>query len=160
MPDLARLFIRHFWLLAIVVSFINAAIVYLRLRKVIESQPELRAGYRNLLLGQVTILNVPWLVMGAGTVIGGVPTLFHFFNPRDGNPWVIAFHVALVLLFVASAVWIYSKGGAEYLLRHPGLSNFRATSATQIKLFFGLCLAGGIAAVIMMWTGLFTVPDR
>jgi hypothetical protein len=86
-PFIVLLF-RYFWLVFIVVTCANAAMWWRRAQAVIAQHPERRESYRRLVLGFVVWGNLPWVVMGLGIVIGGVPTVFHYFNPRNG-PFVV-----------------------------------------------------------------------
>ena len=86
------------WAVFILVTFLTAAIFSLRGHREIEMHPELREGYRSITRGFVTWGNLPWVVMGVGCVYGGVPSVFSFFRPRDGNPYVLAFFCSGFLL--------------------------------------------------------------
>jgi hypothetical protein len=82
--------------------------------------------------------------MGGGVVVGGAPSVFHYFNPR-GGPFVIAFWVTVVVLWIGTYRWLF-RGGAEELVAHPGLLNIQV-GPRVIKLLFLLALAGGVAAI-------------
>jgi len=88
--------------------------------------------------------------MGIGCLSGGAPSIFHFFRPRDGNPFVLAFFASIFLIWVLGTYWLFVRGGAEMLIKHPGLINCK--NAAMLKLFWLLALAGGILAVVMMLT--------
>ena len=82
--------------------------------------------------------------------------MFDFLNPRNGNFFVLAFHGAIVALWIAGVVWIFFRGGAEFFVNHPGTLNSTVTTAWQIKLFTAIGLLGGIFGELMMWSQ--TVP--
>jgi hypothetical protein len=145
---------RYGWILFIAGTCANAAVWWFRAQKEIARAPELEQGYRRLIRGFLLYANVPWLVMGAGIVFGGVPTIFHFFDPRNG-PWVVAWFASVVLLWILAFVWLFLKGGAEKMIQYPGLLRGTDTSPRSIKTFFLLCVAGGIVALVMMVTGNF-----
>jgi hypothetical protein len=69
---------------------------------------------------------------------------------------VFAFSFEIVKLF-GGARWIYFKRGAEYLERHPGLSNIMNIGdpfhpkAKQIKFIFGIALIASIGAIVKLW---------
>lgn len=86
--------------------------------------------------------------MGAGILSGSVPSTFHYFNPRNG-PFVIAFYVTVVALWIATFYWLFFKQGAETLASHPGLLNLPLRPWT-VKAYFLLCLAGGVIGLSMM----------
>ena len=87
--------------------------------------------------------------MGVGIVFGGVPTIFHYFNPRNG-PIVVAWYVTVVTLWVASVYWLFFQHGAEALLAHPGLLNLPSNRPWMVKACFLLCLAVGIVGLLAM----------
>jgi hypothetical protein len=107
---------RNFWLICIAITFVNyrkaagmplwpgagvdrsaapspRRIVYLR-----------RAAFVGVL---------PWLVMGWGIVVGGVPNVWGFFRPQDRNPYVLAWFATLFALAIANALWVFLAGGAR-----------------------------------------------
>src|SRR6266513_4801553 len=96
-----QIMFRHAWLVFIAFTCINGAIWWRRGRTYIRANPALRSGYGRLIRGWLIFGNLPWLVMGVGIVFGRVPTVFHYFNPRNG-PIVVAWYVTVVALWVAS----------------------------------------------------------
>jgi hypothetical protein len=103
--------------------------------------------------------NLPWVVMGAGILFGGVPSTMHYFNPRNG-PFVIAFYVTVVLLWIATFYWIFFRRGAEDLIAYPGLLNLAVRQPWMVKAYFLLCLAGGVVAVLVMIFADIQTPVR
>ena len=150
-PRTVLLLFKHFWIAFILMTFLNGAIWWWRGRKDRERDPSLTEGYRALVRGFVTWGNLPWVIMGLGILVGGVPSVFHYFNPRYPNPFVTAFFGSIFLLWGAGTYWLFARGGAEQLARHPGLLQPPVTSPGLIKVFWLLCLAGGVAGV----TGMF-----
>jgi hypothetical protein len=142
----------NFWVWLILASVFNAFYLKVRSRKFIEKQPELQAGYDQLFKGELIYLNVPWVVAGIGIVFGGVPSFFSYLTPREGNLFVLAFHVTIIVLWILTIWWIYFRGGAEFLVKHPGVFRQDIKSPTLMKILFGVLLAGGIVAMINMWT--------
>ncbi len=141
------------WLALIAVSFINAAYIKATTRTLVREKPELADSYRTIIRGHLIWGNIPWVIMGAGILIGKVPTIFHYFRPRDGNPFVIAFFVSIFVLWVLGTYWLIFRGGANMLATHPGLfGRGDIKSPAKIILLWFLCLAGGIAGVIAMFT--------
>jgi len=149
---------KTFWLIAIVMTFANAYILWSRSRAEVFLNPELKPGYDQLLKGYLIFLNLPWLVMGLGILVGGTETVFDYFDPGSGNPYVLAFHATLIILWALCIFWLYFSGGAEFLVRHRGVMNVDIRSPLIIKLLFGLMLLGGVAAEIGMWSGRLSVP--
>jgi len=95
--------------------------------------------------------------MGFGIVVGGVPSVFHYFNPRNG-PMAIAWYVVVVALWIASIYWIFFRRGAETLIEYPGLLNLPSQKPWVVKFFILVCLAGGIAGLLGMVFADIQVP--
>jgi hypothetical protein len=149
---------KSFWLVAIIVTFINAYILKSRSQEAIARNPELKEGYEKIFRGYLIYLNIPWMVMGIGILFGGVSGVFDYFNPRAGNPFVLAFHISVVALWALSLYWIYFRGGAEFLVKHPGIMNTDIKSALALKLIFALMLLVGVLVLAFMWSGNFPHP--
>jgi len=146
-----------FWLLFIVVSFINAVIFQLRAKEQTRRKPELADGYRKIIRGFLTWANLPWMIMGVGIMIGGVPGIFAYFRPADGNPYVAAFYGSLFLIWMLGTYWIFVRNGAEMLVSHPGLFNRDFSSPAAVKLIWLLMVAGGIAVVGVFYSGCVSI---
>lgn len=76
------LIFQHAWLMFILVTCLNAFSIWKTAKKEIARDAELEGGYRSMVRGLVIYGNIPWIVMGAGVVFGGVPDVFHFLNPQ------------------------------------------------------------------------------
>ena len=152
--DTFVLIARYFWVLFIAVTCINGAIFHLRARRESREHPELAAGYATLVRGWFFWGNLPWMVMGLGVVIGGVPTVFHFFVPRQGDPWVLVWFASSIVVYVLGTFWIFLRGGAEMLARHYGLfsGSVRSTSPTVVKTYYLSMLVPGIVAMVVMFS--------
>jgi hypothetical protein len=127
-----QIFLRHAWVLFIFVTCLNGVIWRWRARKHISANPSLTQGYTSLIRGWLIFGNLPWLVMGLGIVFGGVPTIWHYFNPRNG-PVVLIWYVTIVALWIASINWMFFRGGAEMLITHPGLLNLPSDQPRVVK---------------------------
>jgi len=158
--EVLSLLTRWFWAVCIIVTLLNAAIFRSRANRHIQAHPELEEGYRTLLKGFVIWGNLPWVIMGVGCVFGGVPSVFHFFRPRDGNPFVLAFLASVFLEWILGTYWLIYRGGAQMLVNHPGLLNLDLKTPRMVVLFWFLSLAGGILAVIMMFSRDIPLPFR
>lgn len=143
---------KTFWLIAIAVTFLNAQPLRVRAKSETARNPALKEGYDQLLKGYLIFLNLPWLVMGIGILVGGTQSVFEYFDPRAGNVYVLAFHVMIFIEWALAVLWIYFAGGAEFLIKHPGVINFDVQSPLVLKLLFALMLGGGIAGEIVMWS--------
>ncbi|AEA44886.1 hypothetical protein [Fluviicola taffensis] len=148
---------KYFWIAFIIITFVNAFIMRHRSKKYITEMPDLKDGYDKLFKGMIFYGNIPWVIMGFGIISGLSNNMFDYFNPKSMNSIVLVFHFSIIVLWVLSIRWIYFKSGAEFIENHPGFiqvqgfGNRNNISAKQIKLFYPLMLAVGIAGMIMMW---------
>jgi hypothetical protein len=158
-PFLFVILTKWFWAVCIAVTFVNAAIFRARASQHIRANPELSEGYRTLINGFVTWGNLPWLVMGIGCVFGGVPSVFNYFRPRDGNPYVLSFLASVVLVWVLGTYWIILRDGAAMLVKYPGLLNINLKSRRAVMIYWFLGLAGGVAGIIIMFSRDIPLPQ-
>jgi len=150
---------KHFWIAFILVTFANGAAMWRQSKPYREVDPSLSEGYRSLVRGFVVWGNIPWLIMGAGILFGGVPSIFHFFNPRSPNPFVTAWFGSIIVLWIACSHWLFLRGGAEQLARHPGFTRPPITNPSTIKLLWLVCMGGGILGFVAMYLAEFTPPE-
>jgi hypothetical protein len=148
----------YFWLVAIAVTVINAFIFRQKSKKYIRENPKLEEGYSTLFRGYLFWLNIPWVIMGIGCAVGDVPSVWHYFRPKDGNPYVLAWFVSIFVLWILGTLWLFFRGGAEILSTHPGALTMRyglgkkeMTNPTSIKFVWLLALAAGIIGVAFMF---------
>jgi len=89
---------------------------------------------------------------------GLTKNMFEFFNPREMNPIVIIFFLVIIIEWILSVKWIFFNGGAEKLVKHPGM--FTQTEkgnekfeTMKIKLLCVAGIIGGIVgnSIVMMW---------
>ncbi len=158
--DFFTIMTKWFWAVCIAVTFANAGVFRFRAQRHIRENPDLADGYAKIIKGFVIWGNIPWIVMGIGCLFGGVPSVFHFFRPRDGNPFVLAFFASVFIIWGLTTFWLLFRGGAEILVKHPGLFNKDFKSPRMLKLLWFLCLAGGIAAVAIMFIQDIPLPKQ
>jgi hypothetical protein len=143
---------RWFWVVFILLTIVHAVLLRFRAQRHIRENPDLADGYTTLIRGFVFWCNIPWVVMGIGTLFGGVPTMFDFMRPRDGNPFVLAFFGSIFLLYIMGTFWLLFRGGAEMLIKHPGFIGGDFKNPLMLKLVWLLCLTGGIIGIITFFT--------
>jgi hypothetical protein len=143
---------QYFWLIGLVFSPINAAMLQYRFHKDIEQHPERAPGYRKLLIGFLALNTLVWLVMGAGIVLGGVETVFEYLEPRTANPFVIVWHALLICLWALGAVWVLFGGGARFLADHPAVFRHGQPKPWMLKLGSVVVIVGGVLAEIITWS--------
>ena len=141
----------HLWLLFVLVTCIQAVYFRVAARQHIQEQPGLAEGYAGLSRGWLLWGNLPWVVMGVGLELGGVPSIRHYFRPRDGNSFVLAWYACVVGLWVLGLWWIFLRDGAEMLARHPRILRGNLSSPAKIKLFYLLCVGGGVAGLVFLF---------
>ena len=151
---------KWFWFLCIIVTFLNGAIFRFRAKKRIKQNPDLEEGYKKIIRGFVTWGSLPWIVMGIGCTVGGVPSVWHYFNPKEGNPYVLAFFASVFLIWILGGYWILFRGGARELVNHPGILSYDIKSPAIIKLIWIVSVLGGIIAVVMMYTQNIPIPQK
>ena len=149
---------KWFWAICILVMLLNGGIFWLRAQKHIKSNPELKKGYEKLLRGFLTWGNLPWIVMGVGITVGGVSSIWDYFNPREGNLYVLAFFITVILIWVLGSYWLFVRNGAVELAAHPGLFNHDIQNPTLIKLIWAAGVLGGMVAVFMMYVQAIPLP--
>jgi hypothetical protein len=97
---------------------------------------------------------LPWVVMGIGMVLGGVPNVWYYFRPQDQNPYVWAWFGTVFLVAIAFAWWIFFRDGAAKIISYQILTTFSPRSnwmhtVGRIKFFAAL---GPIW--IVLWTAI------
>lgn len=139
------------WLVFIGVIVLNAGIFRAMAQKHVQEDPSLAEGYRTLIRGFLFWGTLPGIVAGAGMIFGGVDSAFDYFRPQDGNPYVLAYFGTITLIWILGTYWLFFRGGAEMLVRHSALLGDKVTRPRTVKVFWVICLVGGIAGVISMY---------
>lgn len=140
----------HIWLLFVAVTVLNAVILRFRSQRYLRERPELADGYRQLFKGVLLWGNLPWVVMGVGIELGGVPNVFSYFRLRDGNPFVLVWIGCVVAIWVLGFYWLFARRGAEFLIEHPGLLRGEPKSPAMIRAGYCLMVAGGVLGLAFM----------
>ena len=84
------------WIAFIGVTVANALVWRHRALPHIARKPELREGYKRLVLGLMLWGNIPWLVMGLGLLVGSVSSFYDYLRPREARPWVLAWYATCI----------------------------------------------------------------
>lgn len=152
------LIFKHTWILLIAIMTINGLLLRYRAKQYIENDINLKDGYDKLFKGWMIWTNIPWIIMAIGDLTGLTNGIWDYSVPRLMNPIVILYHISIVLIWALGSRWIYFKGGADFLVKHPGLLRIHGLSKTKditsilmIKIIWTLCLFGGIIWFIMTW---------
>jgi hypothetical protein len=159
-----QLIVKHFWILFIFFTILNAYLLKRRSNKYIQENPDLETGYNTYIKNTLIFGITPFLIVGVGILSNSVNNMFDLFQPRLLNPFVVAFHFCVVTYWILGIRWIYFKNGAEFFEVHPGLiqkSGFGRSKdiiAKEVKIFFPLMLLGGVIAEVIMWFSKIPIP--
>lgn len=132
---------------------VNGLIFRIRSRPYVRRNPELQEGYETIVRGLLIWGSLPWLVMGIGLLSGGVDSLFEYFVPELSSPYVLGFYATIVVLLILGTYWLLLRGGAELLVRHPGLLAIDIRNPLFIKLIWIVGLGGAAAGLYFLLTG-------
>jgi len=151
MPDVFDLASQYFWALALVFTAFNTFSYRQAMSRLMQKQPEQAERYAPWPYGFILLNGIIWLTMGFGMLVGGVPSLFSFFDPGAGNPYVITWHIVLVSIWVIAFLWIFVGQGARYIVDHPGMFFTAPGSINAVRLIGALSLLGGVVVELIMW---------
>jgi hypothetical protein len=158
---------RYFWLLCLGITAFNYVAGVRAIATKESTDP--RASADAIVLRRCFALAtaLPWIVMGWGILIGGVPNIWYYFRPQDRNPYVLTWFGTVFLLSFCFALWVFLLDGAQKVvtlqpievkwyrttLQGTATGTFALTTG-RVKLFaaFGpLWIAG--------WTYLVSIMD-
>ena len=149
----------HLWVMFVLATSVNAVFFRIAATQHSKEHPELADGFATLIRGWLFWGNLPWIVMGIGLEFGGVSNLWHYFQPREGNPYVLAWFVCVMFLWILGFWWIFLRGGAEMLAKHSMIFNYSDLSnPAKVKLFYLICVGGGVVGFILMFFMEFPLP--
>jgi hypothetical protein len=104
---------RYFWLLCLAIVSFNYIVGQRKVAARDSADPRLSSeviSYRRLF---AVASAVPWVVMGVGILLGGVPNIWYYFRPQDHDPFVLAWFGSLFIISISFAFWVFFLGGAE-----------------------------------------------
>jgi hypothetical protein len=137
---------RYFWVLCLGITAINYVIGTRTQPHESRHSDALNDEASSLRLRLALGLALPWATMGVGILIGGVPNVWYFFRPQDGNPFVLGWFACLFLIALSFSYWVFIRGGAETIIRLRlytvlGRAGSSQWTAGRIKFFaaFGPC---------------------
>lgn len=146
-----ELLYRHSGLVLALVFTVNGAIWW---RNGVRQYPERRRGYRSLVLGFVlggAAFGLAWeLAAALDPAIGadGLPGV------RQGSPleWLLA--GLWGGLVVAGSYWMFFRGGAGQLARHPGLLVSFPPSPWAYRIAWAVLVLGGVFGWVLTLAGI------
>jgi hypothetical protein len=146
-----RIILKYIWAIAIAGGCVGAVIMGLSTKETTTKER------LKMILGAAFWLNVTWIIMGIGFIIGGVPSIWNYLRPRDGNPFVLVWWTSVLALYIIGSYWIFLGQGAAKLAK-AGVIQYRSAGKTMtvssekgIKLIFLLNLAGVIIFAAVVW---------
>lgn len=149
-----ELVLRHFWVAFVLVTFVNGRTWRSRVESLIEEQPALGPGYQRLYRGYLFWLNLPWIVMGTGILSAQVTSVFDFLRPSDGNVFVLWWWGLNAMLLCLGTYWIFFRGGAQTLARHPGVYMVPRWPAAKLRLYWLAVVAWNLGIATLLFLGL------
>jgi len=108
---IARFLSGYFWLIALAIALVNHFLAMRRIERSRE-RPEVVAAARRFLPVMTGLQVVMWGVMGMGVVSGSTRSVFSFFRPQDGNPFVLFFVGFAIAVSLAHAWYVLFSDGA------------------------------------------------
>lgn len=150
--------INYIWIAIIAVTVINALVWWRRAREQIARKPELRQGYKRLVLGLIFWGNIPWIVMGLGLLVGAVASPYDYLKPWEANVWVLAWYATVICLWVLWLWWLFRRSGAQTLVDHPGLFNTSLSKPGHVKLLACAATFIGIVGMVVGFSHGLLVP--
>src|SRR5687767_7109111 len=135
------LIFKYFWLLAILAPFVYIPLFKMKANPYIKEDPSLEDGYNKLIIGIILSTILPWVVIGIGMIFGKYDTFFDImFGLRDWTPFSILFFGAIIAEAVLYFIWVWFRGGSEFLIKYHGILNMPRSSA-QIKIMAAAMVA-------------------
>ena len=143
--DFFKIVGRYFWLVCLGRS---AYQYFMGLRSLASKDPtDPRTSAEAVVLRRwfVVISDLPWIVMGWGIMVGGVPNIWYFLQPRSGNPYR-AFGVVLPAfsrsLCGSRSGCFFFEGAEKVVVLQPfeikwHRTGFRGTTRGIVKLTVG-----------------------
>ncbi|MFP3944342.1 MAG: hypothetical protein ACLFWF_10635 [Alphaproteobacteria bacterium] len=97
---------------------------------------------------------IPWMIMGAGILMGDARDLIDFFKPAEGLPSVTAFYVSRFAFDVALGYWLYFRDGFTKIAEHPGIFRpadvFNKPPLTEAFYWAWMALFVTVTAVLLL----------
>jgi hypothetical protein len=160
-----EIILKHTWAILIPFILINGYMSYNKTKAYIKVNPSLKKGYESYIFVSTLLWTMPWIIMMIGDLSGVTASLFDYLNPKSLNPFVLAFHTYLFLLWITAVIWVYLKNGAQFLIDYPGLINSKRMGADanvtvkQIKQYSAVIFIIGLFVMVNFWMGNLLLPN-
>lgn len=156
---------KYVWIVFILVTLLNVYLLKNKFKNYIEEKPEREAGYKLISKNFLIFGIIPWIIIGIGNLSGQTKSLFDYIQPAKLNPFVLLFHLSIIIIWLLIIRFVFFKDGAAFLENHPGLIRFKAPGYTNenlsknaIKIFVVVILLGGVMGMILMWNSTMGIP--
>lgn len=150
--------LNNIWLIFIWLSLLNAWSAKINSKYYVAQNPELRPGYKKIISEWLIFSNIPWLIMAIGNLSDSTLQFSDYMRLFTLNPFVLAFHISIILIWLLCVYWIFFKKGADFLVKHPGLINIygrglkrKKMTSMDVKLFFAIFLITAFLALAALW---------
>jgi hypothetical protein len=134
---------RYFWLLCLGISAYQYVAGMRALASRDATDPRASPAAISLRRWFAIVSDLPWAVMGWGILVGGVPNVWYFFRPKDGNPYVLAWFASILGAALYFAFWVFFLEGAEKVVVLQPVevkwhrTGFRGTTSGTLELTVG-----------------------
>ena len=145
----------HAFLFMFVVFGLNYFFLRNRVQNLITQNPDKKEGYHRLIRNFIIYGSIPWLIGELGILLGFVNSTFDYLTYNLTNPFIAAFVIYIVFIWVYGAYWIFLQKGAEKLVYdYPGLFNNveegnEKFEIMKLKILWVLAVSGGVFS--MLW---------
>jgi hypothetical protein len=142
----ANLFIligRYFWAICLAISAYQYVVGVRSLASKDRTDPRVSEAAIGLRRWIAVAMALPWVVMGWGILVGGVPNIWYFLRPQDRNPYVLAWFGSIFAITLYFAFWVFFLEGAQKVVVLQPLelkwyrSGFRGTTRGTVELTVG-----------------------
>jgi hypothetical protein len=146
--------VRHFWIAGIVVAALNAAIYWFRARRAMRENPEDASALRAIIAYVTAWIGLPAVLMGIGILSGSTHTPFDYLYPRQGDPYVVGFHVVTVVGALGAMYWVLARGGMRILDQYSQVFMGRRWDSDIVRLRVFAAIAAPLLIAVCLWLGL------
>jgi len=134
---------RYFWVFCLVASGFQYRSARRRLLSAHQKFPGKARAALAYLRWYTVGSTLPWVVMGCGEISGSTPTVWYYFRPQDGNPYVLAWIGLWLFASLLFTCWVFLANGARKIMdlnltQIFGSKERSSTSTFKIKLFAAL----------------------
>jgi hypothetical protein len=141
---------KYVWIFFLLMGLTNSYLGWRSLLTHLKNNEALKSKYRLLFIQYAIWINLPWVVMGTGILLGKANGVMDYLVPESGNLAVVIWWIIFFLMNFTLTSWIFFGGGAEKLEKYPGLPTLLSGSAAHIRIVtsIGFILVNVFAIII------------